>query len=244
MAKRKTQLPTPNSQAEDRPDLTAPILSPAQVVRAFALDDIRPITDLVPDAKNRRAHPERNRDMIAASLKAVGAARSIVIAEGNEVLAGNGVLEGAMAAGIQRVRIIEAEGDELIAVRRRGLTPEQKRDLAIFDNRTAELSAWNLDQLREDQAAGLTLAPFFSTAELEQLLKFPPDSAWGAMGGTATVREGFQEMTFTLTDAQVVIVRAALVRARAAGPFDTGNDNSNGNALARICEAYEPPEAE
>ena len=42
-----------------------------------------------------------------------------------------------------------------------------------------------------------------------------------------------------LHDEQVKIVQAAVTAAKARGPFvDTGNDNANGNALARICEAY------
>ena len=49
-----------------------------------------------------------------------GAARSIVIDEGNVVLAGNGTTDAAAEAGIAHVRVVEAAGDELIAVRRRG----------------------------------------------------------------------------------------------------------------------------
>jgi hypothetical protein len=46
-------------------------------------------------------------------------------------------------------------------------------------------------------------------------------------------------MTFTLAAHQAETVRDALKAAKEAGPFvDTGNENSNGNALARICEAY------
>src|SRR6266487_4584445 len=55
-----------------------------------------------------------------ASLKDVGAARSIVIDERNEILAGNGVLAGAAEAGLTKLQIIEADGDTIIAVRRRG----------------------------------------------------------------------------------------------------------------------------
>jgi len=48
-----------------------------------------------------------------------------------------------------------------------------------------------------------------------------------------------QQITFTLHDDQAEAVKAALQKAKAAGPFvDTGNENSNGNALARIAEAY------
>ena len=109
--------------------------------------------------------------MIAASLRDVGAARSIVLDEHNEILAGNGVVQGAARAGMSKVRIIDADRDTLIAVRRRGLTPDEKRRLSMYDNRAGELSEWNADQLRADQAAGLDLQAFFSEEEIGKLLK-------------------------------------------------------------------------
>ena len=128
------------------------------------------LADLVPDPENRRRHSDRNLAMVRASLEAVGAARSIVIDEANVILAGNGLTEAATAAGLTKVRIIDASGDEVIAVRRRGLTVDQKRALALFDNRTAELATWDDDQLRADLAAGLDFAPWFTDAELRTLV--------------------------------------------------------------------------
>jgi hypothetical protein len=81
--------------------------------------------------------------MIKDSLIEFGAARSIVIDEGDAILAGNGTVLAAEQAGIKTVRVIEAEGDEVIAVRRTNLTPEQKRRLALFDNRSSELAEWD-----------------------------------------------------------------------------------------------------
>jgi DNA modification methylase len=124
---------------------------------------------LVADPLNRRKHNARNLAMVAESLAAVGAARSIVIDEDNVIIAGNGVTAAAASAGISRVRVVEADGDELIAVRRRNLTPEQKRALAMYDNRAAELAEWHVEQLSADRAAGLDLQPWFSAAELAAL---------------------------------------------------------------------------
>jgi hypothetical protein len=46
-------------------------------------------------------------------------------------------------------------------------------------------------------------------------------------------------MTFTLTYDQHEQVEAAIRAAIDSGPFvDTGNTNRNGNALARIAEAF------
>src|SRR5688572_21145481 len=89
------------------------------------------LRDLTPDAENRRQHNSRNIGMVVDALQRVGAARSIVIDEHGVVLAGNGVVEAAAEAGIEQVLIVEATGHELIAVRRSGLTAEQKRELAL-----------------------------------------------------------------------------------------------------------------
>lgn len=128
---------------------------------------------LKPDPKNRRTHGKRNKAMLLDSLNAVGAARSIVIDEDDVILAGNGIAEQAPDAGITKVQIVEADGQTLIAVRRRNLTPEQKRKLALFDNRSAELAEWNPEQLAADQTAGLDLVPFFTEGELAKLLDTP-----------------------------------------------------------------------
>jgi hypothetical protein len=128
------------------------------------------LRDLTPDAENRRQHNPRNVGMIVDSLHRVGAGRSIVVDEDGVILCGNATVDAAAEAGIEQVRIIEASGHELIAVRRRGLSAEQKRALALADNRSSELAEWNLDQLRADADSGLDLASFFQPVELADLL--------------------------------------------------------------------------
>lgn len=127
------------------------------------------IGELQPDPENRRTHNARNLALVVDALQQVGAARSIVIDEDNIVLAGNGVTTAAAQAGITKLRIIDAGGDELIAVRRSGLTPEQKRQLAMYDNRTGELAEWNVEMLAADLQNGVDFAPFFFDGELAAL---------------------------------------------------------------------------
>src|SRR6266851_3590211 len=78
------------------------------------------IKELRPDPENRRSHNPKNIGALVDALHRVGAARSIVIDEYDTVLAGNGVLEAAAEAGITKVRVVDADGQEVIAVRRRG----------------------------------------------------------------------------------------------------------------------------
>lgn len=81
--------------------------------------------------------------MLVDALKRVGAARSIVLDEVNTVLAGNGVLQAAVEAGITKVQVVDVDGQTIVAVRRKGLSVDEKRELAIYDNRTAELAEWD-----------------------------------------------------------------------------------------------------
>lgn len=144
-------------------------------------DEPTTLRDLKPDPQNRRLHTERNLGMLVDALHAVGAARSIVIDERNTVLAGNGVVDAAAEAGIERVRVVDVDGETLVAVRRRGLTDEQKRALSIYDNRVAELAAWNVNQLKLDAAADLSLQPFWSEAEQAILIGDGVKPEWKGM---------------------------------------------------------------
>lgn len=132
------------------------------------MNDINHIGQLKPDPKNARKHNQRNIGQIVSSLQEVGASRSIVIDEDNIILAGNGVIEAAGIAGIENVRVIEADGNEIIAVKRKGLTPEQKTRLALWDNRAAELAEWDVDQLQIDFDSGM-LDGMFSDIDLDKL---------------------------------------------------------------------------
>jgi hypothetical protein len=157
----------------------------------------RTVRDLVADPHNRRLHNDRNLGMITDALQKVGAARSIVIDEHNEVLAGNGVLRAAGEAGITKLQVIEVDGQTIVAVRRRGLTEAQKRDLAIFDNRTAELATWNVEQLAADLQNGEDLSAFFLADELQAILG---DTAPG--GHAISLAERFGVPPFSVLDAR------------------------------------------
>lgn len=156
------------------------------------------IKDLHPDPENRRRHNPRNLGVIANSLQNVGAARSIVIDDTDVVLAGNGVLEAAAEVGITKVRVIEATGDEIIAVRRRGLTTEQKRHLAMADNRSSELAEWDAEQLALDEAAGLMLQPYFSDQELAAIL----GRSSAAAGDSRKLADRFLVVPFSVLNAR------------------------------------------
>lgn len=139
------------------------------------MTELSHIGQLKPDEANPRSHNPRNIGMIVDSLQKVGAARSIVIDEDNVILAGNGVIEAAAQAGIENVRIIEANGSEIIAVRRSGLTPEQRTLLKYYDNRTTDTSTFDPSQIAADLEAGLDLSGMFYPEELSAILEQAAD---------------------------------------------------------------------
>jgi len=129
------------------------------------------IADLTHDPKNARKHGKRNLDTIAKSLEECGAARSIVIDENGVILAGNGLVEAAGQLGIENVQIVQADGNTIIAVQRTGLTAKQKKRLALFDNRSAELAEWDAGALAELVAEDFDFDALFLPYELDSLLE-------------------------------------------------------------------------
>ncbi len=134
------------------------------------------LADLTPDPQNARKHNPRNIGQVQNSLQKYGAARSIVIDENNQIIAGHGVVEAAGLAGIERVQVVEADGETIIAVRRTGLTKKQKQELGIADNRGAELAEWNTEILAGWKASGeVDMGQFWGGEELAAITGQAPD---------------------------------------------------------------------
>lgn len=133
------------------------------------------IGQLKHDKRNPRKHNPRNIGVVVNSLQQVGFARSIVIDENNEILAGNGVTEAAGIAGIEKVVEVEADGETIVAVRRRGLTDEQKQALKYYDNRSSDLAEWDLAIIVSDLELGLDLSNLWNPNEISELLEGAAD---------------------------------------------------------------------
>ena len=128
------------------------------------------INNLKADHKNARKRTDRSAELIKESLNRYGAARSIVIDENDRVLAGNGTVEGAKAAGITNVRVIETDGSELIATKRTDLSEEEKVGLALADNRTSDLSEWDQEMLHT-LSVEHDISAWFNSDDLEGILE-------------------------------------------------------------------------
>lgn len=109
------------------------------------------MSELKFDPKNYRIHGDKNKRLIQKSLVDCGAGRSILIDKEDCIIAGNGVYEQAQELGL-KVRIIESDGTELIAIKRTDLKTEdaRRKALALADNYTNDTSVFDMEAVMDD----------------------------------------------------------------------------------------------
>jgi hypothetical protein len=156
------QTATPPRPRAPGASVASPGPAPAPVLDYIA-PDLRglavPIDQLRADPRNARQHGTRDLDALAESLRRYGQRKPIVARAGSSVvLAGNGTLAAARRLGWSHVAVTWFTG-----------TDAEARAFAIADNRTAELSQWDLAVLAEDVQA-LDLSPWWSERETHDLL--------------------------------------------------------------------------
>jgi len=204
------------------------------------------------DPLNVNKHTQRGGGLLENSLRKRGAFRSIASAgKGVEipvVMAGNFTLEKAVSAGFTEVVNVHVTGNQIVNVVRDDIAPNSPEAIALGleDNEIGKAS-YNPDL---DILAAVMADPAMQALKAEDKIlsdiiegmdKRPEvmteEDAFGRL--PQDDRAPFQQMTFTLHDEQSETVREAMKLAKAQGAFiDSPNENSNGNALARICETY------
>lgn len=140
--------------------------------------------DLKPDPRNARKHTPRNQDQIARSIQRNGFGRSILLASDGTIIAGNATADAAGSIGLEDVLVIESDGRKVIAIKRTDVEPgsPEFHELAIADNRAAELATWDLPVLAE-LAGDIDLGEFWLPDEWDTLVN-------GAMPEDATAAAG------------------------------------------------------
>jgi hypothetical protein len=132
--------------------------------------------DFTPDPNNLRRHTPRNVGMIQDSIHKSGFGRPMVASGDGVLLAGNATAEAAAAAGMgEDVIVIESDGTKPIVVVRTDLKYDSKeaRSLAIADNRTAELSEWDVERFAEvAESDPDALQSFWFPDEISDLIDF------------------------------------------------------------------------
>lgn len=125
-----------------------------------------PIDQLLEDPRNARQHDDRNLDAIRSSLEAFGQVKPVVARPLHDdpkhvqLVAGHGTREAAESLGWTHLAVVVDQFSEKTA-----------RAYGIADNRTTDLSSWNLGELSDTLADldDMHDAMGFSAAEIEKL---------------------------------------------------------------------------
>ena len=182
---------------------------------------------LVANPRNWRIHPKAQQQALASVLDEVGWVQQILVNK----------TTGNVVDGHLRVELALSKHEAEVPVLYVELTEAEEGLILASLDPIGSMAAADQDKMRE-----LLAETQVADDELRALLQDlggsfavdTTDAPWLADGA----EPGYQQMTFVLSNAQVEEVKAALSRAQAAGPFDSDNENRNGNALARIAESY------
>ena len=130
------------------------------------------LTDFRPDPSNLNEGTERGNYALERSLRDYGFARPVVADKNGVILAGNHAFQKAGEIGMNKVRVIETSGDEVIVHKRVDLDANEARArmVALADNRTSEINlSFNEEGLKELLDQTDTVKNFFSDTELNNM---------------------------------------------------------------------------
>lgn len=191
------------------------------------------ISSLTPDPNNARKRTPLSAKVISKSLEQFGACRSIVIDENDVVRAGNGTFEEAGQLGIEKVLVVEADGNTIVAVKRKGLSESDWKQYAIADNTASDFSTWDVDILN-DLTQEVDLSEFFPDYKLNELLE-----SFGkgeGFGNTEQVEEDEEEIAELLDKVDEIESRVKLGEIWQLGrhKLACGDSTIDGNVRALL----------
>jgi ParB-like chromosome segregation protein Spo0J len=195
--------------------------------------ELWPLDRLKPYERNARTHSSDQVAQIAASIVEFGFTNPILVDSNDGIIAGHGRFTAAQELELKTVPVVVLDH----------LSERQRKAYILADNKLALNAGWDADLLRGELQ---------DLAELDfemPLLGWSEDELSDLLGDVEVLeempalkegdRDPIQQMTFTLHDDQAEIIKEAIEKAKVMGPFvDTGNENSNGNALARVAELF------
>ena len=193
-------------------------------------NETRRLDELQPWPRNPRQINKDQARRLAQSFDEFGQVETIAIGPGNDIYNGHQRLSVLMDkhGGAYEVEV---------RVSSRPLSEKEREKLTVFLHKGAA-GEWNFDTLANEFEVDELVEWGFSPSELGIT---PGADEWGAAMDKLPDedRAPFQQMTFTLHDTQAETVKEAITASKALGAFvETENENSNGNALARICEMF------
>lgn len=199
------------------------------------------IESLVPDNKNFNKGTQFGDHLMDESLRRFGLGRSILIDKNNRIISGNKTAEKAADIGFTDVVVVEVDGNQLVAVKRKDidLDSAKGREFALADNATGKANlAWDED-LISDISAQFNFEPGDWGVEIETI---NPDDYGTDFALNSGDKKPIQQMAFTLSDSQAEMIKNCIQRVLMAYGDECaecdGNKNKNGNALAKIVSLW------
>lgn len=199
------------------------------------------IESLVPDDKNFNKGTQYGDHLMDESLRRFGLGRSILIDKNNRIIAGNKTAEKAADIGFTDVVVVEVDGNQLVAVKRKDidLDSAKGRELALADNATGKANlAWD-EELIADLSAQFNFEPGDWGVDVENV---NPDDYGTDFALNSGDKKPIQQMAFTLSDGQAEMIKNCIQRILAVYGDECvevdGNKNKNGNALAKIVSLW------
>lgn len=199
------------------------------------------IESLVPDNKNFNKGTQYGDHLMDESLRRFGLGRSILIDKNNRIIAGNKTAEKAADIGFTDVVVVEVDGNQLVAVKRKDidLDSAKGRELALADNATGKANlAWD-EELISDISAQFNFEPGDWGVEIETINQDDYGTDFALNSGD---KKPIQQMAFTLSDGQAEMIKNCIQRILAVYGDECvevdGNKNKNGNALAKIVSLW------
>lgn len=190
------------------------------------------ITDILPNPENPRVLRDEKFAKLKQSIQdfpKMMSLRPIVIDNMGMILGGNMRYRALQELGFKEI-------PETWVKRAEELTAEEKRRFIIADN--VGFGEWDWDELANNWDAGDLEAWGLDTPGFD----VSPDD----MGEGFSLPDGdkapFQQMTFTLADAQATVIQNAINDIKQTDEYKFaethGNENSNGNALYLIVATW------
>jgi hypothetical protein len=198
----------------------------------FWTNEKRKLSDLKPWERNPRQIKDKQAKLLAESFSDFGQVETIAISANGDIY--NGHQRLSVLAGKYGM---DYEVD--VRVSSRDLTEKERERLTVYLHRGAT-GEWDFDELANWDMSDL-LTWGFEESDFPFDVAPATDGEWGdALNKLPDEdRAPFQQITFTLHDTQVEIVKSALSIASKLSNFeDSPNENGNGNSLSFICEAF------
>ena len=182
--------------------------------------------------RNWRIHPLSQQNALKGVLEEVGWVQEVIINKNT----------GHLVDGHLRCQLAAREGQTTIPVKYVDLTEEEEILVLSTLDPIAAMAATDkqkLDELFADiQSENDNVNKLIADISEKEMIGCGMDG-FDFSGLPNQDRAPFRQVTFTLHDTQFEQVDHALKISKAMGDFvDSENENSNGNAIARICETF------